>query len=296
LSVGLALIAAAVVLGAAITVLFEQVGRRKFDVVAFCAVWSWVQLAGSLFCVNWRALPVGWERQIAPLALAMLFCGILNGLTAASMIGAMRYGHAALSNALAQSGMLLTFAFSVVVWKERASAVNGIGILLILAMFFLGAARRDEDGQASGRRGRWLAWVMTGFFSAGACQILYLLPSRWYGYEGLQPFRPILMLVAQSVFLQAVVLAARKRVTREMVPTAVWGAAVALGYLAFMLMAANAMAMIHAVGAVYPLASAGAIILFSFYSRYVLREAYTVWSKVGLAAGALGILLICVRG
>lgn len=292
---GLMIILLAAMLGAAVSAVFQHAARRRFDVIPYCALIAMFQVVGAALTARWGVLRQAGFDEFLALAGMMAACGLVNGLGMIANIQSMRRGHAAISNALAQAALLIPFVFSILVWNEHASALNLVGIAGVTIMIFLvatgGASRENKQGSFAA----WLFFILLAFICYGFAQLTYLAPSRWTGNADLLGFRPLFMILAQAILFAVTALAARQTITRAMTPSALAGAAVGLGYLYAVALAADAMSAVNLAGIVYPLVIGGGLILFVLYSRIFLREAYTARSWLGLAAGVAGIVLICFR-
>ena len=292
---GLLFILLVAVMGAALSAVFQNVARRRLDVVPFCALISLFQVSGALLGMRWDALRNADHHQLLALAGIMTVCGLCNGLGVMANIEAMKRGHAAISNALAQAALLIPFTFSILIWKEHASVLNLAGVAGVILMGFLlgpgGAPRAKEPGGVT----VWLLLILLAFVGYGFAQLTYQVPSRWANNAGFLGLRPLFLMLSQATFFTIFAFVGRRPVTRAMVPAAIAGAAVGLSYLYAAALAADAMTAVNLAGIVYPLAIGGVIILFALYSRIVLHESYTARSWIGLAAGVAGIVLICIR-
>lgn len=295
---GLTLIFVAMLFLAGINGVSEFVARRKMDIVSFSALMSWLQFLVTLLCVPWKSLADGLPCGIWELAALMTMAGLVNAAGFATAIAAMRLGHAGISAALGQSAMLISYCFSLVVWKESASILNLAGIAMIIGMFFLVTSKesvKPAEAGENGRLSRWLMLVLACAAAYGIAQILFLIPSRWPEKEGLQGLRPSMLVFAQAVAFSVIGLAGGRKMDRSMAGPALAGGVVSGGFLCVLAVAADVMTKAHLTGLVYPLAVSGGILSFSLYSRFFLREKYSARSWAGIVIGVIGIILVCIR-
>lgn len=272
----------------------QQVARRQLALIPFYAVYS---LLGCLL-----SLPAFWLGGGGPLVVSGHFL-LLAGITALSSlltavaviccVAAMRDGHTGVVLAIVQSAMAVSFLAAIVFWGEPFSPLRVAGLALVVLMIVL-LAPRERPAQAPQGLG-WFALALLAFATNGIGQVLYVAPSHLPPAPGFTLLQvPVFMGAAFLALLPALVRQ-RAAVSRPLSGLALALALLGIINLALILVCVALLKPLALSGIVYPVSTAGGLVLFSLYSRLVLREEYTLQKWGGLAIGIGGLVLFCLR-
>ncbi len=97
-------------------------------------------------------------------------------VTLASMTLAMNYGHMGITLLIQNASLIVPTLYSLIVWRERLTAIKGVGIICVLAMLALsakdGSASADEETQRHWNRRLWVLFTLLAFLGDSLLSIL----------------------------------------------------------------------------------------------------------------------------
>ncbi len=151
----------------------KEYGRRFPDSIAMQSamiVVSTLIIAAIMALFGGARLLTGGEWAVAS-AFGFWFV-----VTLASMTLAMNYGHMGITLLIQNASLIVPTLYSLIVWRERLTAVKGIGILCVLAMLALsakdGSASADEQTQKRWNRRLWILFTLLAFTGDSLLSIL----------------------------------------------------------------------------------------------------------------------------
>ena len=278
---------------------YSLVSRKRLPIVPFYALATAIGSVSAAAQVRWKIVLDGRAGNLAPLALIIVVCSIVNGAAVLLVLKAFRCGHHAVTWTLAQMAMVIYFLFSLLYWGEPASVFQWAGLCLVLgAMAMLAPSGAAGPGEGASQRDppwHWLAFVMPAVLLTGMAQILFLIPSHWENGDpaGLRVF---ILLGTASLLAFGLSAVRGQRVGRPMVgPAFLVGICGSTG-LRLSAVSGDILAPLKLSGLVYPISTVGTVILFAFCSRFLLRERFTAARWAGVALGIVGMVLIGLRG
>ncbi|MBI3986079.1 MAG: hypothetical protein HY343_04125 [Lentisphaerae bacterium] len=277
-----------------LAIVFALIARRRIPIMAFNLAATGINFGLSLAQVNW-ALVLQDVPRIGELALVMFLSAITNVGCIVFNILAMRLGHAALSYAIGQSAMALSFLYAIACWGEPMTPARILGLVLIVTMLVLAAPekRTDTDSQSSGSGIKWFATVLAAFLCTGLTQIFYMTPSHWTGWQDSAHLRLPLFLGGMLLCFGPLAFGKRERLQRNMIGLIVGTALLGFGILALMLISVDMLTPLKLSGLAYPVVTGLSVLFFALYSRFILREIFNAKKWMGIALGGGGIILMC---
>ncbi|MFH1073564.1 MAG: EamA family transporter [Candidatus Firestonebacteria bacterium] len=283
-------------LWAIIAVVFDFVAKKKVKLYPFYACSLGIGTLISLLFVKWNVLFQGKIDRWGELVLVLSFCGIVNSLAMLLMIVAMRSGHSSLVWTITQSAIVIQFIFATIFWGENINVCQILGLLAVLITFIMIAAGKKDGSADKGRdfKGKQLLIVLASFILIGAGQILYITPSHWANWSDAAELRVSTLYLSSLIFMTIVVIYLKQKIDK----TAVWlgiifAVAGALG-ARFLLIGVDSFALYKISKSACPIATAGSIVLFSFYSYFFLKEPFNLKKSLSIVFGILGILLLSI--
>ena len=279
-------------LHAILAAVFQWIARKQIPIPPLYAVSSAVALMLSLSTVQWDR--VASEQNTSLLAIVMAGAGFANAGAVGSGILAMGLGHSAITFAIVQSSMLVSFLYAALAWDESIDCLKMVGMALIVGMFLLvGPWRKDGSERIIGDP-KWFPACLSSAMLGGIAQVLYILPSRWPCWNDTAGLRvPLFMFGMLSAFTVCGIVQ-RRHVKRVMLfPAALIGILTA-GSLFVLVLAIDRLTPLKMAGLIYPVTIAGGVLLYSLYSFVWLKEPFSARHWSGLIAGIIGIMLLCV--
>lgn len=280
-----------------IAVVFDFVAKKEVKLYPFytCSLLFGTLLA--LMFVKWNVLFQGNIDRIGDLVLVISLCGIANPIAMLLMIVAMRAGHSSLVWTITQSALVIQFIFATFFWGEIINAFQIAGLLAVLITFLMVSTgkKTDPKDNASGFKGRQLLIVLASFILIGAGQVLYTTPSHWLDWSDTAELRVPILYLSSLILMTGVTIYSKQKIDKTSVLLGiVLAVAGALG-AKFLLIGVDSFAPYKISKIAYPIATAGSIVLFSFYSYIFLKEPFGVKKWLGITFGIIGITLFCIN-
>lgn len=263
---------------------FSAINRQGRDPILFNLCSAVFLLALCLGTVRWSGLLAGDcdHFELIKLLVVMILAGgaLAGGMVL--MIVAMRRGLPDVAWSICQSSMVVPFALGVLLNGERASVVNVLGMVAILAGITVFGRRK----KAAGAGQRWFALSLGAFAVIGAGQYFFSLPSYWPGWSDRYALRIPMQAAGGLAFL---LVLARPGKLLELDRIA-WLHGALFAVLTFagrfaLYQAIDALAALRLVAIAYPVCLGLSILGFVFYHALCQR-------RLSLAAVAVSALLV----
>ena len=203
----------------------------------------------------------------------------------------MGFNGSAMYMALGSLGFAFSFLFTVFVFGEKMSIVNAFGFLCLVTAIFLSNLHKKTEQKCGSIRLVGIALLAS--MSLGAMQIFYIFPQK----HPLPPLgRTLLILITYLVVWTIVILIRRMfdwpRSLTAYASMASWGVLAIVSYF-LLFSSVHAMEPIGRTGIVYPIAGTFQILLFSIYTRVVLKEKLNLFQIAAMALIFAGMFTIC---
>lgn len=249
-------------------------------------------LLGGVLTVQKALIPPA-ESWIVIAALAV--GALLNGVSQMLTMRNLGQGGCALYFALSRMGFAVSFLWSVLVWGERMTVWNALGILCLISAVVLTASGKRNSGKYA-ERGR-LAMAVLSTLCAGISQICIVWPSVCGMTE--KPLPPLnstlIILLMNCLFFGGWTLLRRDPPETEWRPLlrmgTAWGILAVLSY-AVLFPALRQMGAHGRAGIVYPVGGAVLIFVYTLYTRFGLREQLSLRQAAALILVVIGVLAV----
>jgi uncharacterized membrane protein len=181
--------------------------------------------------------------------------------------------------------------FGMIYFKEQGSVTLYIGLALLAISILL--VNLKSGGKSAKITPRWLLYVALSFIGNGICSIAQVLQQRVFGGAGKNEFMIYSLTIVTLGLLIITLLTERRTAVR-----AVRGGWVYMSLCGLSNGAANLFVMICATAmpasVMYPVISAGGIILSSLISITVYKEKLSSAQYLGLASGIAAVVLCSI--
>lgn len=275
----------------------SRVTRRGGDFVGFMAG-SYVLAAVGAWVLfpRYGVLASGQAARLGLLACVLVPGGALSAAGMVAMNRAMRLGHHGATWTVGQSALVVPFSAGVLIWHDSAAAQNVCGVACVLAAIAaLGMARKAEPVEGPRASSGWLPVALLVLALFGVQQTLATVPTRWAGWTDSARLRA--PMIVTGAMLGYVVAAAAWRRLPNLRPSAGYLVLPCIILPSYVLLfrALDLFGRCSRTGLVYPVAVGTSIVSFGVYSVVVLREPLSPAKGLGMALGAIGVVLTAMR-
>lgn len=246
-------------------------------VSAFCAM---------LFFITVSVGKLSFNTEILTYSLAFA------AAYAASIIGlflAIKSGPLSLTSLFTSYSLIIPTAYGIVMLDEAIDMFVVLGIvLLLISLSLVNGNCQDKEKRASAK---WILFVLLSFFGNGLCTVIQKIQQQSFAGEYKSEFM-IVALGIVAILLLFLTLVYDKKVWKSSLKSAgVWcvlcGLCNGIVNLLVMLLT-NRMN----VSIMFPLISAGGIIITYFVSQYVYKETLTNRQKIGVLLGVIAVVAL----
>jgi uncharacterized membrane protein len=208
------------------------------------------------------------------------------------IINALKYGPAMLTSLFISLSLILTTLWGFVFWDAKVTLPVIIGLLLVACAIVLCLYTKGKDDKSVSWK--WLLYVALAFFGNAGCSIVQRTQQVQHnGQHG-----NMLMLFAIGFCALAYLIIYLKS-NREDTPTMLktsWWLPVCAGICNVIL---NVFVMLMAVtdlspSLIYPVIGVGGLAVVTIFSLLVFKEKMRWWQWVGVAVGAVAVILLSI--
>jgi drug/metabolite transporter (DMT)-like permease len=296
---GFLFIAGAVFFWTGTGIFYRKAGSDGLTLLPLGFLVSALGTAGSFFFTGLDPELFSMLITAVPFILVMAAAGIINQAAMLAASRSMSLGPSSPAWAILQSSMVVPFVYSLLFWGERAGASQIIGLPLMLAAVVLlsgwsvdtrKTARSNHTYSAG--YSRWLLMVALAFVLNGVQQIFFLIPSHEPAWREVYSARVFIGQAGSTLFFLVLFLFSRQKITKGHIRVALpLTCCVIFGQLVFLL-GADILAEGGLSGIAFPFVVVGIILVFTIYSRFILKDTVTIKQWIGVGIGALGILFL----
>lgn len=238
------------------------------------------------------------EASPFTVGLALLF-GLVTLVQQITNMQALEVGPLSYTTVIISLSTLIPALSGAVIWDERISAVQAVGIVLMIACFVLSVEFGGEKKKASFR---WLAFCLAAFLCTGFIGVM----QKWHQsteYSGEQDSFLITAFAfsfAASALYCAVAAAKRKKADPQ---TQGKKAIISLLPIAIMIVsgvcvAANNKLNLHLSGVMesavfFPVVNGGGLVLTLLASIVIFKEKLSLRQWLGVLTGIVSVILLC---
>jgi uncharacterized membrane protein len=234
-----------------------------------------------------------------------LIPGIINVASQAVMVRTLKLGHNGLSVAIRNCAGLVPFSVGVFFLGSTVKWFNSIGLLIIITAFIMIAlSKKNNSSNPSGHQlfsFKWLLFAAASTLLSGTFQTFNTLSTVKFNYmvkSGMAT--PLLMSCCAFGYITALLLWQRDAVKTINISGKVWRYAVLWAVLAllsyfFMFKTLDIMRSLNAAALVFPTIMGINVSCFFIYSKFKLREPYTLTNICCLIMCLLGVILLSLR-
>lgn len=276
------------ILSVVIGLSLQQITKKSFNkkadgrgVISFSAFTS---LFAALFFVFQLKFPLQFDTAIIPYAL--LF-GLGYGSCTVCSVLAIFNGSLSLTSLITSYSLIIPTLYGMLFLNEKISTFLIVGLILLLISLFLINFVKG-DGKISLK---WLIYVTVAFIGNGMCSTVQKVQQLDFDGKYKAEFMVLSLFIIVAVLLifafftekQDIALSIKKGV----IPIALCGIANGIVNLFVMLLSTRMSASV-----MFPLVSAGSIILTYFISRIWYKEKLNLMQNIGFILGVTSVVFL----
>ncbi|MBR0458067.1 MAG: hypothetical protein IJJ26_02405 [Victivallales bacterium] len=290
----------ATLLNTALSISTSVLSHEKFSFFQFYAVgYLLASLLGGLVLVRWGRLPAEGLFMLFGVLLLMSVCNMLN---MTMHLLSFKYGHNGLTTVIGNSSSLMTLAFGVFVLGETASILSLTGVVFLLTgLTGITLTQVHDKGNSQYDLRRWALCVIAYWFMSSLVMIASLLTSH-VPKPALDTGLRVPILFLETSLFYFIASPIEKRLQRNPKPLFAFTPKQRVAILLWSLLAVVQTAVLFLAldeanrarisAFFWPLTSGLGLFLFTLYSKWKLREKYTIPIALSMLSCAIGIVLI----
>ncbi len=260
-------------------------GRRDTSTFYNFVLMISVFLGWGILYVTDISFDTGVLVYSALFAICYLTCNI-------GIINALNYGPTAITSLLINLSLIVTTIWGFIFWDADISLTIIVGLVLVVVSIVLCLYSKEKDKKDFSLK--WLIYVSLAFFGNAGCSIVQRTQQiKYNGQHG-----NMLMLFATGACAIAYVilyLRSDKRDAKVMLKNS-WWVPVCAGICN---VALNVFIMLMAVtvlspSLIYPVIGVGGLAVVTVFSLFVFKEKMRWWQWIGIAIGAVAVVLLSV--
>lgn len=227
-----------------------------------------------------------FDAGVIPYAIAL---GVFYSLTASFNFLAVNSGPLALTSLITSYSLMLPTAYGLIFLRDPISVGFVPGLILLLISLFL--ISKKQAGESVPVTLKWIIYVAVMFVANGGCSIIQSMQQRASGGA----YKNELMIVALLLMIVVTLVLSFAKEKKDMVscakhgwlPAVVCGAAnVIMNFLVMVLQG------LMPVSVLFPLLSAGSLVLTYFLARFLYKEKLSKRQIVGYILGTLSVVFL----
>lgn len=227
-----------------------------------------------------------FNQSVIPYGIAL---GIFYSLTATFNFLAVNSGPLALTSLITSYSLMLPTAYGLIFLRDPVSVGFVPGLLLLLISLFL--ISKKSTGEGVQITWKWIVYVAVMFMANGGCSIVQSMQQRASGGAYKNELMIIALLLMVVVTLSLSFFKEREDMApctkRGWFPAVVCGAAnVAMNFLVMVLQGQMP------VSVLFPLLSAGSLVLTYFLARFLYKEKLSKRQIIGYILGTMSVVFL----
>jgi len=233
----------------------------------------------------------GGELNFTPEVLVYsVFFAIAYATALVGIFFAIKTGPLSLSSLFEAFSLIIPTFYGLFFLGDEVGALLVIGLLILGAsIFFVNFEKRGEEKRITPI---WILYILLAFVGNGMCTVVQKMQQDAFAGAYKSEFMIVALLMVLAVLLVFSLVFER----REILPTLRYSVPIGLmcgignGAANFFVMMLVTLKMPASV--MYPLISAGGIIISYLLSRFLYKEKLSVWQNVGVLLGVLAVVLL----
>lgn len=241
-------------------------------------------LVAALFFVFQIKFPFSIDPAVLPYAVIF---GVGYGSSVVCSVLAISCGSLSLTSLVISYSLIIPTLYGMIFLKEKISGFLIIGLVLLMVSLFLINFVKGENKITL----KWVIFVALAFFGNGICSTVQKVQQSDFGGKYKAEFMSIALLIVIVVLLSMAFLTEKKYIAPAIkkggIPIAICGLANGAANLFAMILSLRMSASV-----MFPLVSAGSIILTYFISCLWYKEKLSVMQNIGFVLGVASVIFL----
>ncbi len=282
---------ALLIIFAVITISTQHISKKNYSekmlgtgAITFATLSAMVTASFFAFQIE---LPLCFDVAILPYAIIF---GLGYGSAVLCSILAISCGSLSLTSLITSYSLIIPTLYGMFFLNEEISLFLIVGLLLLMASLFLinfvKGNKRDKKVTL-----KWFLYVTAAFFGNGICSAAQKVQQvNFEGKYKAEFMVAALLIVVISLWILALFTEKKKIIPafkKGMIPIVICGVANGVTNLLVMFLSTRTSASV-----MYPLVSAGSILLTRFISKLWYKEKLTIRQNIGFALGVASIVFL----
>lgn len=244
-------------------------------------------LVAGLFFVFQIKLPISIDTAIIPYAIIF---GLGYGSAVLCSVLAIACGSLSLTSLVTSYSLIIPTLYGMFFLNEEISSFLIVGLLLLMvSLFLINFVKSNTDGEKITLK--WLIYVAVAFFGNGICSAAQKVQQVDFDGKYKAEFMVIALIIVVASLLILSLFTEKKEIIPAtkmgILPIVICGGANGVANLLVMILSTRTSASV-----MYPLVSAGSIVLTYFISRFWYKEKLTTMQNIGFALGVASVIFL----
>lgn len=279
-----ALLIISVVIGLSLQHITKKAYNQKLSgkgVICFSALSSGI---AALFFIFQVKLPLQFEQSLIPYAVIF---GLGFGSCVVCSILAILNGSLSLTSLITSYSLIIPTLYGIIFLNEKKSEFLIIGlVLLLISLFLINFVKGDTKISF-----KWLIYVVIAFWGNGVCSTAQKVQQEDFGGKFKAEFMSVSLIIVVLVLLVYALFTEKKDIVPSIkkgyLPLLICGIANAIVNLFVMILSVKMSASV-----MFPLISAGSIILTYLISRIYYKEKLNKMQNAGFIFGVASVVFL----
>lgn len=274
-----------------ITISAQHVAKKNYSertggtaAITFSALSA---LVAGLFFVFQIKLPISIDTAIIPYAIIF---GLGYGSAVLCSVLAIACGSLSLTSLITSYSLIIPTLYGMFFLNEEISSFLIVGLLLLMVSLFLINFVKSNTGEEKITL-KWLIYVTVAFFGNGICSAAQKVQQVDFGGKYKAEFMVIALIIVVASLLILSLFSERKEIIpatkKGILPIVICGGANGVANLLVMILSTRTSASV-----MYPLVSAGSIVLTYFISKFWYKEKLTTTQNIGFVLGVASVIFL----
>ena len=274
-----------------ITISAQHVAKKNYSertggmgAITFSALSA---LVAGLFFMFQIKFPINIDTAIIPYAIIF---GLGYGSAILCSVLAIACGSLSLTSLITSYSLIIPTLYGMFFLNEEISSFLIVGLLLLMvSLFLINFVKNTTSGEKITLK--WLIYVTVAFFGNGICSAAQKVQQVDFDGKFKAEFMVIALIIVVASLLILSLFIEKKEIIpsikKGVLPIVICGGANGVANLLVMILSTRTSASV-----MYPLVSAGSIVLTYFISKFWYKEKLTTTQNIGFSLGVASVIFL----
>lgn len=272
----------------ALTVTCQDIFKKKFNQKCNTGVFSFGGMISFFAMLFFIAVNRDWSYSVSQLFYSFGFAVAYTTATLFAVL-AIKYGSLAKTTLIVSCSLLIPSFYGIIFLGEPVGVKLVLGtVLLVVALIMI-----NYEKDTSPTSLKWAIFALLAFVGNGMCSVVQKIEQNTFGNEGQNVFMIVaLAMVTVMLFVMSLASKEERRERKRVLRVGwLWAAlcGVCNGLCNYLVLYLNPRL---PASVMFPVISAGSVVLVFFYATLIQREKFNLRQKIGYAIGIVSIVLL----